>query len=274
MNILKKKFLWLTLYTILVTLLFLYLLFPSGLVQSRLEEAFHSTDFVLKTKSLKPSLPLGIKMKKATISSASSAHVLFQSDLLDIQIKPLSLFQKNTSIRISGKAYGGNFDGQFGLHSLSKIYPLKEGILKFQDVDLARYSSIQTLLGKNMTGKAKGSWQYQATGQGDRSLSGSISVFVTKGAYTLIEPFLGLNRIDFDRGEIQGRFQGGSFLMEKLEITGSQVKCSLKGEITPADDLKNSRLNLSGTMEIPGQNKAQMNVTISGTLANPIFRYI
>lgn len=273
MNILKKKTLWLTLYTILVSVLFLYLLFPSDLVQSRLEEAFHSTDFVLKTKSLKPSLPLGIKLKNAAVSSASSAQVLFQSDWLDIQIKPLSLFQKNTQIGISGKAYGGIFDGQFGLNSLAKIYPLKEGLLNFQNIDLARYTSIKTLLGKEITGKAKGSWKYQI-GQGDRGPTGSLSVFLTKGTYTLIEPFLGLNRIDFDRGEVQGRFQGGNFLMEKFEMTGAQVKCSLKGEITPADDLKNSWLNLSGTMEIQGQNKAQMNVTIGGTLANPIFRYI
>ena len=62
--------------------------------------------------------------------------------------------------------------------------------------------------------------------------------------------------------------------MEKLEISGSQINCFLKGEITLADDFKLSQLNLNGVMEISGQNKVKMNVTIGGTLANPIFRYI
>ena len=35
-----------------------------------------------------------------------------------------------------------------------------------------------------------------------------------------------------------------------------------------------SQLNLNGVMEILGQNKVKMNITIGGTLANPIFRYI
>jgi hypothetical protein len=62
--------------------------------------------------------------------------------------------------------------------------------------------------------------------------------------------------------------------MEKLEIVGNQMNCFLKGEITLADDFKLSQLNLNGVMEILGTNKAKMNVTIGGTLTNPIFRYI
>ena len=38
MSILKKKALWFTLYGILITVIFLYLLFPSDIVKSRLEE--------------------------------------------------------------------------------------------------------------------------------------------------------------------------------------------------------------------------------------------
>jgi hypothetical protein len=41
-----------------------------------------------------------------------------------------------------------------------------------------------------------------------------------------------------------------------------------------ADDFKLSQLNLNGVIEILGPNKAKMNVTIGGTLTNPIFRYI
>jgi type II secretion system protein N len=274
MSILKKKALWFTLYGIFITVVFLYLLFPSDIVQSRLEEAVNSSGFILKMETLQPSLPWGLKLKNITISSASSADIPFQGDLLDVQLNPLSFFQTHTYLGLSGKAYGGKFDGRVGLASLSKMYPPKEGNLNFQNIDLAGCALIKTLLGKEITGKAKGNLSYIPVKEINGKDSGTIALFLTKGTYPLAEPFLGLKRIEFDRGEIKAQLKNGILKMEKLEISGQQINCFLKGEITLADDFKLSQLNLNGVMEILGTNKAKMNVTIGGTLANPIFRYI
>jgi hypothetical protein len=149
-----------------------------------------------------------------------------------------------------------------------------EGKLKFKNIDLSRDSLIKTLLGREITGKASGDWTYISTGEVSKNSSGTIALFLTKGTYPLAEPFLGLKRIEFDRGEIQAQFKNGIIKMEKLEIFGSQINYFLKGEITIADDFKLSQLNLNGVIEILGPNKAKMNVTIGGTLTNPIFRYI
>jgi type II secretion system protein N len=274
MNILKKKALWFTLYGIFITVVFLYLFFPSDIVKSRLEESVNSPDFIVKMESLRPSLPLGLKLKNITISSASSANIPFQGDLLDLQFNPLSFFQKHTYIGLSGRAYGGDFDGRFGLSSLSQIYPPIEGKLNFKNIDLVKYDLVKTLLRKEVTGKASGVWTYISTGEVSKNPSGTITLFLTRGTYPLAETFLGLNRIEFDRGEIQAQLKNGSIKMEKMEISGPQINCFLKGDITLADDFKNSQLNLNGVMEISGQNKAKMNITIGGTLDNPIFRYI
>ena len=274
MSILKKKALWFTLYGILITVIFLYLLFPSDIVRSRLEEAVNASGFILKMEKLRPSLPCGLKMKDITISSASSADSSFQGDLLDVQLNPLSFFQKHTSLGLSGRAYGGKFDGRVLLASLSQMYPPKEGKLNFQNIDLAGSAFIKTLLAKEITGRAKGNLSYISAQEISGKGSGTIALLITKGTYPLAEPFLGLKRIEFDRGEIKAQLNNGSLKMEKLEIAGNQINCFLKGEITLADDFKMSQLNLNGVMEILGQNKAKMNVTIGGTLANPIFRYI
>jgi len=274
MSILKKKTLWFTLYGIFITVVFLYLLFPSDIVQSRLEDAVHSSGFILKMETLRPSLPLGLKMKDTTISSASSVNIPFQGDLLDLQLNPLSFFQKHTYLGLSGKAYGGKFDGRVGLASLSQMYPPKEGNLNFQNIDLTRYAFIKTLLGREITGGARGNLSYISAKEISGKGYGTIALFLTKGTYPLAEPFLGLKRIEFDRGEIKAQLKNGSLKMEKLEISGPQINCFLKGEITLADDFKLSQLNLTGVMEISGQNKVKMNVTIGGTLTNPIFRYI
>ncbi|MGA2782223.1 MAG: type II secretion system protein GspN [Smithella sp.] len=274
MSILRKKLLWFTLYGIFITVVFLYLLFPSDIVRDRLEDAVNSSGLILRMETLRPSLPLGLGLKNITISSTSSADILFQGDLLDVQLRPLSFFQKHKYIGLSGKAYGGKFNGSVGLASLSKIYPPVEGELNFQNIDLAGYAFIKTLLGKEITGKAKGNLTYASAKEISGNVSGTIALFLTKGTYSLAEPFLGLKRIEFDRGEIKAQLKNGSLKMEKLEIFGPQINCFLKGEITLADDFKLSQLNLNGVIEVLGQNKAKMNVTIGGTLTNPIFRYI
>jgi type II secretion system protein N len=274
MSILKKKALWFTLYGIFITVVFLYLLFPSDIVRSRLEEAVNSSGFILRMETLRPSLPLGLKLKNITISSASSADIPFQGDLLNVQLNPLSFFQKHTYLGLNGKAYSGNFDGRVLLASLSKMYPPVEGNLNFQNIDLAGCALIKTLLGKEISGKAKGNLSYISDKEINGKGSGTIALFLTKGTYPLAEPFLGLKRIEFDRGEIKAQLKNGILKMEKLEIAGNQINCFLKGEITLADDFKLSQLNLNGVLEIMGTNKAKMNVTIGGTLANPIFRYI
>jgi type II secretion system protein N len=271
MNILKKKALWFTLYGIFITIVFLYVLFPVDIVKSRLENAANSSGFILKTGSLRSSIPLGLKMQNVTLSSGSSLNIYFQGDSLDLQFNPVSFFRKNKHIGLSGRAYGGNFSGRFGLASFSKIYPPQEGKLTIKNIDLGKYAFIKTLMGREIAGQASGNWTFNNSA--DRNYSGIINLFLSKGTFALAEPFLGLSRIDFNRGEIKATIKNGIVKLEKLEIFGPQLDCSLNGDIMLADDFRNSRLNLSGEMII-ADKKVKMKINISGTLANPEVRYI
>ncbi len=91
MKILKNKIFWFTIYGIFITLVFLYLLFPSDIAQSRLEESIASSGLILKTGSLKPSLPLGLKMKNVRLVQGPP-QILFSGDSLDVQFHPLNFF--------------------------------------------------------------------------------------------------------------------------------------------------------------------------------------
>ena len=271
MRVLKKKTLWFTLYGILITLIFLYLLFPSDIAKSRLEDAVNSSGFILKTNSLRVAIPFGLKMKNVTLGSGSPPTIYFQGDSLDLQFNPVSFFRKSKYIGLSGKAYGGNFSGNFALASFSKIYPPEEGKLKIQDIDLGKYDFIKKLMGREITGRASGQWTFN--NPADRNSSGTIDLFLNKGTFPLVEPFLGLSRIDFNRGEIKATIRNGRLKLEKMEILGSQLDCFLNGEINLAEDFKNSQLNLNGEMVI-AEKKVKMKINIGGTLANPSIRYI
>jgi type II secretion system protein N len=273
MKFLKKKMLWFIGYGIFITLVFLYLLFPGELVKSKLEDSINASGLTVKSASLHPALPLGIKLKNVTISSAAQEFILFQGELLDLQFNLLSFFRKNTYIGFSGLAYDGSFDGRVGLVSRTKVYPPVEIILNFENIDIGNYPLFKGDPGKSFTGKARGTLT-SFTDEAAGSASGTLTLFFKKGSYPLAEPFLGVTRIDFDRGEVQAQLKNGIFKLEKIETFGPQINCFLKGEITPAADFKNSQLNLTGTIEILGKDKVKMKVTVGGTLANPAIRYI
>jgi type II secretion system protein N len=274
MRILKKMVLWYTLYGIVISLAFLYLLFPGDIVKNRIEAAAAARDVLLKAETLQPSLPVGIKLGNISASSADLRDVFFQGEKLDLQLNLLSLLQKYSSISFDGKAYGGNFDGRIGFVSWDKAYPPVNASLNFQNIDLGKYPLIKNELGRNVSGKIRGSLLFNNASESSSKTGGTLNLFLVKGSYPLTEPFLGMSRIEIDRGEIKAQLKNGILKLEKMEISGPQINCSLKGDITLADDIKNSQLNLNGMVEILGKSKIKTNITISGTLASPVSRYI
>ncbi len=271
----KNKAFWLTLYATAVTGVFLYLLFPSSLVLQRLETAAVSAGWVLKAESLNPSLPLGMKLKNLTVSSARTpTDALFQGQLLDLQFNPVCVFQKRKTIRFKGRAYGGSFDGRTGFVLSERKYAPAEWKINFQNIDLARYNLTGVTLFKGITGPARGSAFYVQADATSRAPIGKLSLYLGRGAYPLSEPFLGVSRIEFDRGEVQAQLKNGSVTLNKLDFYGARMNCFLNGDIQLADRVEESRLNLKGVLEIAGRSKIKINITIGGTLASPAFRYI
>jgi type II secretion system protein N len=274
MRFLKKKALWFTLYGILMTIVFLYLLFPGDLLKQRMENALQSKAFILKAEALNLSLPLGMKLKNVSFHSTADSSVLFQGEWLDLQLSLLSFFQKYRYINFAGQAYSGSFEGRVGLISFATDQKPAEGKINFQNIDLAKYAVSGVDIPRGTSGKVRGSFFYSLPVGTGNMPTGAVTLFLTKGTYPLPEPFLGISKIEFDRGEIQGQMKNGSLRLEKLEIFGQQMNCILKGDITLDDDFRNSRLNLKGVIEVLSKNKVKMNVTIGGTLAAPAFQYI
>lgn len=275
MRFLKNRILWLGIYTICITVLFLYFLFPSQLVLQKLEAAVNSAGYLLEAESLRPSLPLGIKLKEVALHPVQvPSDLLFEGDFVDLQFNPLSIFRKNKTIRFRSSAYGGSLAGRADFLSFEQMNPPAGGEIYLQDIDLARCPPAVFPLIRGMTGRVKGSAFYVLDNPANRISTGKMLLFLIRGSYVLPEPFLGVNRIEYDRGEVKAKWQNGIVTLEKFEIFGSRMKCSLQGDIQLAPRLEESRLNLKGMLEMSGNNQVKMNVTVGGTIASPSFRYI
>ncbi|HOE78805.1 MAG TPA: type II secretion system protein GspN [Smithellaceae bacterium] len=271
----KNRIFWFIVYGVFITCVFLYLLFPSELVKPDLEAAASSADYAFRTKTLRLSLPLGVKLGEASVyAPPSSPNAVFHGKWLDAQLLPWSVLGKIRQIRFKGEAYGGRFSGNAGLLARGGRYWLSGGRIVFQGIDLASYGNESISLLHGARGKLKGNLSYEAGGLEGRRPSGSIYLYLTGGTYPLAEPFLGMTNLEFDRGELRAQMQNGNIMVDKFEAYGKQVNCFLHGEIQLNEPLSASRLNLKGKLELPGKSKVKMNITIGGTLANPSFHYI
>lgn len=276
MRFVKNRILWISVYALAVTCVFLYVLFPSEFVLRWIESQANAAGLTLTADSLDPSLPLGVKLQNVAVRAAGAASgpALVRGDLLDVQINPLHLFQNVRTVRFQGSACGGSFEGSAGIPAEASSAGLSEGNAAFQSIDLARLGANGLPFFRGMSGQAKGTVFYVQQDAATGGAVGKLSVYLSRGAYALPEPFLGVPRIDFDRGEIQAQLKDAAVLLTKFEIYGAQVNCFLTGSIRLADRVEESLLNLKGSMELAGGRKIKMNVTVGGTLARPSFRYL
>lgn len=273
MKVLSKKTCGFVLYAVVITGVFLYLLFPSDIVKSRLEASAVSAELTVKMDAVRPALPLGLTFNNLHVASLANGQTYLDSESLTARINPLSFFQKKKKLGLSGKAYGGTFKGSLRLASWEKMASPLEGDIRFADMDVAKLSFLRVWLVRNVTGKASGHWVHKASDNTGRDLSATCDVTLKKGSFPLQESFLGATRIDFETSDIRLQFKGGVIRVEKLRMIGPQMECSLSGDITPMDDVRQSALNLKGEI-ILVSNKTKLNVTVGGTLENPLLRYL
>jgi len=273
MKLPKKKTWGFALYAVVITGVFLYLLFPSEIIQNRLEEAAGSADLAVKMDSLRLSFPLGLKFKNLHVASLSTGRTYLDSESLTAQISPLSFLQKNKKLGLGGKAYGGTFKGTLRFASWEKIASPLEADVRFTDVDVTKMAFIRSWLARNVTGKASGRWTHKASDISGRDLSATCDITLKKGSFPLQESFLGATRIDFENSDIRLQLKQGVIRVEKLRMVGPQMECFLSGDIIRTDDVMQSALNLKGEI-ILASNKTKLNVTIGGTLENPLLRYL
>jgi hypothetical protein len=69
-------------------------------------------------------------------------------------------------------------------------------------------------------------------------------------------------------------FRNGALKITRLALTGEKFRCSLRGNILLAEKIANSRIDMDGTLEVPGQGNKRVTINVGGTLGNPKTRFM
>ncbi len=164
-----------------------------------------------------------------------------------------------------------------GARRFSRLFSLQGPLTaeaNIREIRIEKCAWLRDALARQITGTLKGAVSFSGAAEALKNGTGNIDFTLTNGTYPLLESFFGFERIDFSKVEGKISFRNGAMKITRLTLNGEKLRCSLKGNILLADDIRESRIDLNGTIEIPMQGNKRVTLAISGTLGNPKTRFM
>jgi len=262
---------------IVMLCLFLYLRFPGEALTDYVKAAAAARypQLLLSIDATKPAFPPGMAFENVTTSPDGRPEATLHADSLRVRPGGISLLGGRLSLLMAAEGYGGELRGRIDFSRLFSLRgPVTAGAT-LRDIRVEKCTWLREALARPITGTLKGTVSFSGQTEALKNGTGSIDFTLTNGAYQLIESFLGIEKIDFSKVEGKASFRNGALKITQLTLTGEKLRCFLKGDILLADDFGDSRIDMSGTIEIPMQNNSRrVTLTISGTIANPQTRFM
>jgi type II secretion system protein N len=224
---------------------------------------------LLSSDRIRPTFPPGLALANVTIGARGRPEANIRLD--DIRVRPggLSLLQGRLTLLLAAKGYGGDATGRIDFSRLLSLGgPLAAGAT-LRDVRIEKCAWLQDALARQVTGTLRGTVSVGGTMEAPDHMTWNVDFTLANGVVPLTDGFFDIKKIDFSRIEGKFAFQKGTMKITQLALTGEKLRLSLKGDILVADPFPESRIDLSGTIELPGQGSRRLTLNISGTIDNP-----
>ena len=245
----NKKWLGYTLYVVLVGLLLLYFLFPVQAFEDVVDNSVSriTPELGFKAVKISPSLPPGLSIGGGKIFLRNTAGpAVFAADSMHIRPQVLKLFSGKYNVKLSGTAYKGDINGTFRLGDEDgKTF---ESELFFKELDIGAYELLAEKLQHKLTGMFSGNVVFSGDSAND-SGNGRADLKLTDGQLLFKNPIFGIDSVDLQNIVLELELQNRKVTIVKGELTGPELNAALAGSIQLQPDVKNSQLNLKGTLE-------------------------
>jgi type II secretion system protein N len=256
--------------------LFLYLRFPGEAVKDYLKAvaSVRSPGMLLSIDAVQPALPPGIELVNVTTGFRGRPEATLHADRLAVRPGWLSLFRGRLSFLLAAEGYGGEARGRVDYADPLSLQGPLSAEANFREIRVEKCAWLRDALARQITGTLKGSVSFGGTAEALKNGTGNLDFTLTNGTYQLLESLFGFDRIDFNKVDAKISFRNGAMKITGLTLSGEKVRVSLKGNILFADDIRESQIDLNGTIEIPLQNNKRVTMAIGGTLGNPKTKYL
>jgi type II secretion system protein N len=255
---------------------FLYLRFPAEAVTdyARQAAATRYPSMLFSIDTVRPAIPPGLEAVNVTAGLKGRPEATLHADSLVASPGWLSLFRGRAALAVAAEGYGGVVRGGLEFANPFSLAGPFSAEANFREIRIEKCGWLRDALARQITGTLKGSVSFKGGADPATGSSGNFDFTLTNGSYGLLESFFGFDRIDFAKVDAKLSFRNGALKIAGLTLTGEKLRCTLKGNILLADDIRESQLDLTGTIDIPVQNNKRVNLTIGGTLGNPKTKFL
>ncbi|WP_419176033.1 type II secretion system protein GspN [Desulfosediminicola sp.] len=288
-----SRLLFYLIYALLITSALLVVRFPTEkflrYAEKKVEAALPGSKVKLSTMSY--AFPLSVHLGRAQMSGLDNDEDILL--LQQVQITP-KLDGLGFVYHVSGSVLGGSFATELKIAPADKRYSLKT--LELTGIDLSRSAPLSRIFRRDIQGVLKFSGEYSnsfdaSVGSGT-GMAGEGVLRITNGSFALRQSVLTLKTLDFDSLDTVVMMQDGVLTLNEGVLEGKELQANFTGNLVVANTPQSWKLDLAGGM-VPNkdflQEKPQMvsvvnrlrkqykkndlPYTVSGTLANPSFRF-
>jgi type II secretion system protein N len=284
---LTKKTLSYTAYIIGITVIFLYILFPSDAVRDYViyKMTRGNPGVSVTIDRVSPVLPPGIKLNDVGIAYHNRALV----DLDSVKITPglLSLFSSTKTARFIGSVNGGTVNGWAEVDSRNNQHAEKiEG--RLSGIQVQGIPALRHLGTYKISGSLDGDFTIGGTGS-RRSMTGKLTLLDSRIDFD--QPIIGQSSLRFKNINADLALSKGTLVIKKFSARGNDLNADISGTIALNRGGRQNALSLNGSVtphhgflakigtsipaDLLGQKKAGKSTIafiIGGTLEAPEFR--
>jgi len=216
------------LYIVGVTVVFLYVLFPSEALKTYLAYRLsqENSDVKVNIDRVSPVLPPGIKLHAVSAYQGNTALV----ELENLKLMPglMSLFGSQTSVDFKGGMYAGKLSGTAEFdHNPQGPEITVDGVVS--GVDVQKILELQRLSAHKISGKLGGNFVYLNRGP-ERSLTGEFAVADLR--VNLAAPVFGQQSLEFKDVDAELALQRSTLVVKRCSFKGNQLDAEISGTVT------------------------------------------
>jgi type II secretion system protein N len=260
-------------YAVLAAAVFLYLLFPSEVVERHIISLVSTANphLALSIGTVTPAFPPALQMKQVSLRNSRHAEFSLDADRITVSPSITGLLTGTMALNIYTRTSNGIIRGNIEFTDGSKKPSIKiradgENI----DVGACPWPAALTA-GGTATGTMKGTVTYDGRYDDIIKGRGKADIILENGSLLLPANTFGTGTVDFDTVTASMTLKDGVLKIDQLDFSGRQLRGTLSGNIHLTSPVTKSRLSLAGKAELPVLGKT-MAVTLQGTVDTPIPR--
>jgi len=238
-----RKWLLYSVYSIVITVFFLYLQFPSDVFETFIVSHANQIDprLRLTVERIKPSLPPGIDITAASVHYGDK--IAFTADTMRVVPKYETLFRPDTVYRFAGRAHGGRVNGELTRFENDQVRIEAE----FSGIQVSDISAVQAFSTNDIAGVCDGTIGYQNRADAGGVFNTKISI--SNCTVALATPLPNLDALTFSRITAEVVYDNDRLQIKNCSLNSRQGTGKLAGTIQFRQPRESSRVDLTGSLK-------------------------